>query len=43
MDINERPVSNENMIQVNREQGNNLVLTLDYELQKAWKRGWMHL
>jgi penicillin-binding protein 2 len=39
VDINERPVSNENMIQVDPEQGNNLVLTLDYELQKALEEG----
>ena len=39
MDINERPVPNSNLIQVDPEKGNNLVLTLDYELQKALEEG----
>ena len=39
MDRNERPVPNTNLIQVNPEKGNNLVLTLDYELQKALEEG----
>jgi len=39
VDRNERPVPNSNLIQVDPEKGNNLVLTLDYELQKALEEG----
>lgn len=35
MDVSGRPVANSDLITVNPEQGNNLVLTLDYDLQKV--------
>ena len=39
VDVNGRPISNKNLKKVEPEQGNNLVLTLDYDLQKALEKG----
>ncbi len=35
VDVNGRPIPNKNLIKVDPEQGNNLVLTIDYDLQKT--------
>lgn len=39
VDVNGRPIPNKNLKRVEPEQGNSLVLTLDYELQNALEEG----